>query len=165
MKRGRNSCSFPWASGCTARRETWNTRLGPSSCCPSSCFPRSSAGSRTVSARRASSSPWRCSRSACWRACTGACVPITWTGPSCGSASLPCRPLSSARPRRASSRTSWAPPAWGSPAALWKWLPSSACSSARSAFSSGSATCWSLPRIPSGTTGWGKASSSGLTPG
>ena len=35
----------------------------------------------------------------------------------------------------------------------------------RSASSSGSATCWSLPRIPSGTSGWGRASSSGLTHG
>ncbi|MFR1411851.1 MAG: hypothetical protein ACLSUW_05845, partial [Akkermansia sp.] len=46
-----------------------------------------------------------------------------------------------------------------------KWLPSSACSSGRSASSSGSATCWSLPRIPSGIAGWGRASSSGLTHG
>lgn len=67
--------------------------------------------------------------------------------------------------KRESSRTSWGLPAWGSPAASWKWLPSSACSSGRSASSSGSATCWSLPRIPSGTAGWGRASSSGLTHG
>lgn len=72
-----------WLYG--TQRGTWNTRWGPSSCCPSSCSPHSSAGFRTVSARRASSNSWRCSRSACWRACTGACVPITWTGPSCGS--------------------------------------------------------------------------------